>query len=305
MQQGIVSAGDQYETPSVFLMLMPELPEVETVRRSLERSLVNLAVASVSIRRPDIITGKQTPRALLSGARLTDFRRHGKQLAITADNGRTLCVHLGMTGQLIHLAAGDRAPRPDHIHMIWRLSQPGAARSSAGRLIFRDPRRFGGIWTFDSLDELLETRWSKLGPDAARITAPQLRSRLAHANRPLKAALLDQTLIAGLGNIYVDEALHSARLAPQTPARDFITHDPDAPVLLARAIRATLAHALKAGGSTIRDYTSADGEEGSFQTQHAVYGRGEAPCFSCATPLVKTTIAQRTTVYCPICQPGG
>lgn len=283
---------------------MPELPEVETVRRSLERSLAALTVASVSIRRPDIITGARTPRALLSGARLTDLRRHGKQLAITADDGRTLCVHLGMTGQLIHLSAGDRPPRPDHIHIIWRLSQPGAPRSSAGRLIFRDPRRFGGLWTFDSFDDLLETRWSKLGPDAARITASQLRSRLAHSNRPLKAALLDQSLIAGLGNIYVDEALHRARLAPHTHARELFTRDPDAATLLARAIRTTLTRALKAGGSTIRDYTNSDGEEGGFQTQHAVYGRADAPCLSCHTPLVRTTIAQRTTVYCPTCQPA-
>lgn len=275
------------------------------MRRSLLDVLPGRAVVSVTRRRTDIIEGGRTGRHLLRGAVVDRLERRGKQLAIVAADGRTLCVHLGMSGQLLHLPRGAAPARADHIHLEWRLATPAASGSngradrpqSDGRLLFRDPRRFGGVWTFASYAELTDTRWSLLGPDAAEISPDQLGPRLERARRPIKAALLDQSVLAGLGNIYADEALHLARIAPDRLACD--VRDVAA---LCAAIRATLGRAIEAGGSTLRDYVDSRGESGWFQLKHAVYGRGGEPCRSCGRALRSGSIAQRTTVWCKSCQ---
>ena len=290
---------------------MPELPEVESIRRSLEPRLVGRTVRTATLHRRDVLVlpgdpfggfARQRGRArharprrvhsadLLAAASIVELRRRGKQLALIASSGRVLIVQLGMSGQLFHRAVGERVPDPTPIHATWRLDD--------GRLVFRDPRRFGGLRALTSTADL-DALWSDLGPDALTIEPDVLAASLANAARPLKAALLDQRVIAGVGNIYADEALHAAELAPSRSASSLAGSDI---TRLAAAIRQVLAQAVEAGGSTLRDYIDANGDPGTYQLSHAVYGRGGRPCPRCTTPLTSTTLAQRTTVWCPRCQ---
>ncbi len=287
---------------------MPELPEVECVRRTLAAHIVGRRVASTRLHRRDYVSGPATGRALLAGAVIADVRRRGKQLAFIADDGRALCAHLGMSGALTWLPPRAQPPRNDHIHVEWRLaSSPArsnntgsaAAPTPAGRLVFRDPRRFGGVWTFPSFAALESERWSTLGPDAAAIQPADLAPRLATRTAALKTVLLDQAAIAGVGNIYADEALFLARIRPTRPADSLRAPDLDR---LCRAIRETLAAAIEAGGSSLRDYVNGDGLPGAYVAHHAVYGRAGDPCTVCRRPLAQALVAQRTTVWCRSCQ---
>jgi formamidopyrimidine-DNA glycosylase len=284
---------------------MPELPEVETVRRTLEPWLVGRVVRRVALARPDIVAGDATPGALLRGCEIVALRRRGKQLAILASPAsrglRVLVVRLGMTGQLRAVGAGERDLRGAHVHARWTLSDRDGSR--AGTLVFRDPRRFGGLFPFPSIDAV-ERAWAALGPDAAEFLDaddPRL-GRLWSTTRAIKAALLDQRCLAGIGNIYADEALFGAGIHPSQPARR-LTVEQRARLL--DAIRGTLNAAIRDGGSTVRDYANANGERGGFQERHAAYGRGGLPCVSCGGVLLKITIAQRSTTFCPRCQPRG
>jgi formamidopyrimidine-DNA glycosylase len=280
---------------------VPELPEVECVRRSLVRHLVGNRIVDARLLRADFAealagSGESRPakRAdLLFGAVITKVRRHGKQLALVADSGRVLCVHLGMSGQFL----SDSGPlKHTHVHARWTIE------TRDGRsvfLAFRDPRRFGGLWAFDSFSDLHDLRWSSLGPDALTITARALGAALKSFRGPVKAALLDQSRLAGVGNIYADESLHLADVHPLQPAHLLVSENHRE---LAGAIRAILRRAVASGGSTLRDYVDADGSPGSYQNAHAVYGRANHPCLRCGTTLMRLSVAQRTTVYCPSCQ---
>lgn len=288
---------------------MPELPEVESIRLALVPRLLGRTVAAVRIRRPDVINassqGRRTPRKaphrthLLQGQSLTALHRHGKQLALVADTGRLLVIQLGMSGRL---TLDSDAPT-DHVHVEWTFA-PTADDPHPLTLRFRDPRRFGALWTHPSLDDLHARRWAALGPDA--LADPKLlrracESRLRASQRLLKAALLDQTLIAGLGNIYVDEALWHARLHPLTrcceiddrQARDLFT-----------AISRVLREAVRHRGSTLRDYLLPDQTGGDFQNRHAAYGRENLPCGRCRTPMIAIRVAGRASTFCPHCQRG-
>ncbi|MCA9287700.1 MAG: bifunctional DNA-formamidopyrimidine glycosylase/DNA-(apurinic or apyrimidinic site) lyase [Phycisphaerales bacterium] len=305
---------------------MPEAPEVERVRRTLEPWLVGATVLAATLRRRDIVVrpgdppgGLSRQRAgtreairlrpvprheLLVGQRIARVERHGKQLAIATDAGPALVVHLGMTGRLLvdadasdgsgQRSSGTRVAATPHTHITWRLARDAAPI----RLRFIDPRRFGGVWIIPTRDDL-QRRRTELGPDATAITGAQLSRALASSARPIKAALLDQRTVAGVGNIYADESLFEAGITPRRLASTLTPADIDR---LATAIRLVIARAIDAGGSTIRDYADADGQPGSAQTLHAVYGRAARPCLRCATALASGTVAQRTTVWCPRCQ---
>jgi len=274
---------------------MPELPEVKLVADGLSREVRGRAVTQVELRRADVVRGPGDAAALLAGGTLDEVRRHGKQLTMVAADGRCVCVHLGMTGSLQLTRANDAPRSAEHVHVVWRFGRDLLLR-------FRDPRRFGGVWTYPSTETLARDRWAMLGPDALTITAAPLRDRLAATRRPLKAALLDQTLIAGLGNIYVDEILHAACLHPLTPAHTLKRREVDR---LARLIREVLESAVAAGGSSIRDYVNAAGETGGYQRQHRVYGRAGRPCLRCEKTLQSIHIIGRTTVFCSTCQRVG
>ncbi len=220
---------------------------------------------------------------------------------MVAATGEVLLVHLGMSGQLWHSPPRARLERSDHVHCIWSLA-PTGSRGTCGRLIFRDPRRFGGLWVFDDAEALYRVRWRRLGPDALTIDAASLQQRLAATRRPIKAALLDQHLLAGIGNIYADEILFAARIHPMDPASSLRR-----PALrrLASAARRILRRAAKARGSTIRDYRDGRGQPGGYAVHHAVYGRAGLPCRRCGQALELLRIAQRATVCCSTCQGPG
>ncbi|MAE67098.1 MAG: DNA-formamidopyrimidine glycosylase [Phycisphaeraceae bacterium] len=277
---------------------MPELPEVQAVRRSLAGHLVGRAVRRVHLRRRDVVRGPRRPADLLAGRRIADLRRHGKQLAIVAEPQEDperpcVCVHLGMSGSLRILPPG-RAAAVDHAHLVWTLED-------RQRLVFRDPRRFGGIWTFRDVDEMWTRRWSQMGPDALLMTPADLHARLARTRRCIKAALLDQNLIAGLGNIYVDELLHACGLHPLTVSHRI---DRSQARRLVRSMRRLLDRATEAGGSTLRDYVDGTGQPGRFQNGHRVYGRAGERCQACGLSLSRIVVAGRTTVFCRSCQPA-
>jgi formamidopyrimidine-DNA glycosylase len=281
---------------------MPELPEVEIVRRGVNDQVTGMRVTGVSVRRRDVIFGVDSPsarvleHALLRSDVIDRTERTGKYLAIIGRTGRAVIVHLGMTGSLRVLAqppAGDER----HVHVVWKLSRRGETKF----LLFRDPRRFGFIEACASMEKL-ERSLEHLGPDALNISASQLRAALHGRRSPVKAALLNQRLLAGVGNIYADEALHIARIYPARPCEHLGSDDF---ARLAAAIRKVLRMSLERGGSSIRDYRSSTGHRGGFQRRHQVYGRGGKPCLGCNTVLRVTRVAQRTTVFCPQCQVEG
>lgn len=289
---------------------MPELPEVEHLRRSIEPALLGVTLASVLVARRSVIDhpGRDLDSPLLVGGTISSTHRHGKQLALKTNDGRVLVVQLGMTGSLTI----ERGAPPDgiegrHRHVVWDLVGSSRAVSRLGarvgarlgaRLVFRDPRRFGGLTPFESALEL-ERAWSRLGPDALGVAGAALQSALAGRKRPIKSALLDQTVVAGVGNIYADESLFAAGIHPLRSAASL---RPDQVERLAASIRSILSQASDRGGSTLRDYRDAFGQPGDAVQMHQVYGRGGMPCLRCASTLRGIRLQGRATVFCPLCQ---
>jgi formamidopyrimidine-DNA glycosylase len=278
---------------------VPELPEVETLRRSLEPHLVGATIIRARLIRPDICRAldgegnELTPSSkhLLAGLTIERLSRRGKQMAITSTNGRVLVVQLGMSGQML-ITAGDAVPEDlTHVHAVWTLPN--------GMMMFRDPRRFGGLTASPSQAALESTHWKNLGSDALTMTDLQLQQAAGSSSRAIKAVLLDQSVVAGIGNIYADELLFLAGVAPQRASHSLGQQDW---VRIGTAMRSVLRAAVDARGSSIRDYVDATGVVGSATLLHRVYGRGGEPCLTCKRELSKTTITQRTTVWCSFCQ---
>lgn len=286
---------------------MPELPEVETVRRGLEPVMAGRLILRAETRRPDL-RWPFPPRMAerLTGARVTTLGRRSKYLLVALDRGETLIVHLGMSGRMLVSGTEGRealgafhhdhpAPLP-HDHVV--LDLEGGAR-----VTMNDARRFGAmdLWPTDSIDA--HRLLAGLGPEPLgnAFDAAFLAARFAGKRTPVKAALLDQRLVAGLGNIYVCEALWRAGIGPARPAGSLAEAEIAA---LTRAIREVLTEAIAAGGSSLRDYRRADGELGYFQHSFAVYGREGAPCPRCGGEIARIVQAGRSTFFCPACQPG-
>ncbi len=268
---------------------MPELPEVETIRRELTPRLAGNRFASARAIRPEVVHGGSSKAALLAGRCVVEIARKGKQLAVISEVGACFSVHLGMSGRL-EFGESPRQ-RPPHTHVVWGID-------GGGELRFVDPRRFGGVWTHASREDLERTRWDALGPDAASITAARLRS-VCCGKRAIKAVLLDQRALAGVGNIYADEALFASGIDPQRPA-ERVT--PAEAKTLAGNIRRVLKRAVEARGSTLRDYRRPNGENGGYALSHAVYGRGGQGCLTCGATLESLQVGGRTTVRCLTCQ---
>jgi formamidopyrimidine-DNA glycosylase len=289
---------------------MPELPEVESVRRTLEPHLLDRWIRGVWVYRPEVINGIPLAYDLLNQGRIKRLLRKGKQLAIETYDRRVICVHLGMSGQLYwqqglgHTPTASAGPRPDHVHVQWRI-EPDETETDAGTgtgsglLIFRDPRRFGEVATFRDARVLLEQRWSELGPDALEIEPAELTRATRTTRRAIKAVLLDQRVLAGVGNIYADESLFLAGIHPSRVARTLKATQVEA---LCTAIRQVLGRAIAAGGSTLRDFKNADEQPGRYAQHHQFYGRGGEACVRCGGVLTVKTLGQRTTVWCKVCQ---
>jgi formamidopyrimidine-DNA glycosylase len=274
---------------------MPELPEVESVRRQLEPALVGRRFERVRIDDPRLVRPYEPAEvaAELEGERVVAVGRRGKYLVVRFESGRILLIHLRMTGSLLHAPSGSLEDDP-HTRAVVTLED-------GSDVAYRDVRRFG-TWLLLDPGEAEAYLGARVGdePLDALFTAARLAERLAGRRTSLKAALLDQRTLAGMGNIYADEALWLARLNPLRPASGL---DQAELRRLHRCIRAALEHGLARQGSTLRDYRLPDGSGGSMQDEFRVYGRRDEPCDRCATPIARTRVAGRTTWYCPTCQP--
>jgi formamidopyrimidine-DNA glycosylase len=274
---------------------MPELPEVESVRRQLEPVLAGRRFERVSIDDPRLVRPYDPAEvaAELQGERVAAVERRGKYLVVRFESGRVLLIHLRMTGSLLHAPSGS-LPDDPHRRAVVKLDD-------GSDVAYRDVRRFG-TWLVLEPQEVEPYLGERVGdePLDALFTAARLGERLAGRRTSLKAALLDQRTLAGMGNIYVDEALWRARLNPLRPAAGL---DRNELRRLHHAIRAALEHGLARQGSTLRDYRLPDGSGGSMQDEFRVYGRRDEPCHRCGTPIARTHVAGRTTWFCPTCQP--
>lgn len=275
---------------------MPELPEAETIARQLQTQLAGKLIGDVHLARADIVKSV-TPgfERLLANRGVVRVYRRAKRVVFELDPPATLVFGLGMTGRLSVVA--NQAEIEKHTHL--RIQIP----EIAAELRFQDPRRFGGVWFHDQ---------GKLSPDGAQqidtfgglgvepltCNAVQFRQVVAR-KRQIKALLMDQAAIAGLGNIYCDESLHAAGIHPLTQASRISTVKADG---LLKAIKNVLRRAIRSKGSTLMDYRDADGAEGSFQRLHRVYAREGKPCKTCGTPIKRITAAGRSTHFCPRCQ---
>lgn len=270
---------------------MPELPEVQTVVNTLSPRLVGGTVAAIVHVRSDIVRPRDFDlAAALTGRTVSSITRRGKRIVIALDDANTLYIHLGMTGRLT--IEKPHAPVEPHTHFIANL---GAGN---GQLRFRDPRRFGGIfWLGPDVSRNGED--DRMGPEPLTMTPKQLAAKLARTKRAIKNALMDQRVVAGLGNIYVDESLFAAGIHPLKRA-DRVSGDEAA--RLTRAIKQVLRRAIRHRGSTLRDYVDADGAAGAFQKLHRVYARAGEPCATCKTPIKRIVLGGRSTHWCPTCQ---
>jgi formamidopyrimidine-DNA glycosylase len=277
---------------------MPELPEVQTVVSTLRPKVSGVRVGRVRLHRTDIVSpgGTDLP-PLLEGRTITGVERRAKRIVFTVDGCDQFYVHLGMTGQLT--VEGGEAPVRTHTHLVVELekSDAGSQNPNGGRLElrFRDPRRFGGVFWLGC-----EPADRGLGPEPLTLKTPALAKQLARTRRAIKAALLDQAVIAGIGNIYADEALYLAGIHPLTPANEL---SEEQVAQLNRAIKLTLRRAIKARGSTLRDFVDADNEPGGYRSKHQVYDRGGEKCRRCKSVIERIVLTGRSTCFCPRCQP--
>lgn len=271
---------------------MPELPEVESVRRTLMPRIQGRRIVKVEAREGKLLRpGLGALRQGLTGRRVQGSDRRGKLLMLALEGGAYLAVHLGMTGQLI--MAGQR-PRADHIHVVMAFEDGGES------LYYRDVRRFGFLAFCPDRASLLAGPLAKMGPDALGMAEALFVERLSGRKAPLKSLLLDQRVLAGVGNIYADEALHRAGLSPRARTAGLGREDLSR---LHAALQQTLAESLALGGSSVKNFVDAQGRPGTFQEAHRVYRRTGQPCPTCGTPVEKMVLAGRSTHYCPRCQP--
>ena len=273
---------------------MPELPEVETVRRRLAPVLEGRRFERVEIFDHRLVMPAEplAVAAELEGERVAVDDRRGKYLIVRFESGRALLVHLRMTGTVLHGANG---VGDDPYRRALVLLDDGSA------MAYRDVRRFG-TWRLLEPGEVEPYLAKRLGKEPlGRFTSRDLGARLARRTIAVKGALLDQRVVAGLGNIYADEALWYARVNPLRPAGEL---DEDEVRRVHRGVRRALAAGVERQGSTLRDYRLPDGSSGSMQHEFRVYGREGEPCVRCGTPVAKTRVAGRGTSYCPRCQPA-
>ena len=245
-------------------------------------------MSAVRLYRQDILqpAGFDLSKAL-HGQTIASINRRAKRIVVHLTDGNRFYIHLGMTGRLTMEDAA--APLPPHTHLEISFN------NTTQQLRFRDPRRFGGIWWMGS-DTASE---KNIGPEPLSLRGAQLAKQLAKTTRAIKNALLDQSVIAGLGNIYVDESLFKAGIHPLAPANQLSIEQI---AKLNRAIKFTLRKALRHRGSTLRDYFDSNGNPGGFQKLHTVYDRATLPCRKCKTPIERIVLGGRSTHFCPNCQ---
>jgi formamidopyrimidine-DNA glycosylase len=291
---------------------MPELPEVETVRRGLAPVLEGATITRAELRRSDLrFPFAERLAERLAGRRVLALRRRAKYLLAELDDGATLLMHLGMSGSFRVEGTGPvgarafarrRGKDAAHDHVVLYMG-------NGARIVYNDPRRFGFMLLIEPDELATHPLLAGLGPEPTgnELRAEQLARHFGRRAAPLKAALLDQTAIAGLGNIYASESLWRAGLSPRRAAGTLVRSDGSPTRRLERlveAVRAVIAEAVRAGGSSLRDYVQTDGSLGNFQHRFAVYDREHQPCLKpgCRGRIRRIVQSGRSTFYCPQCQ---
>ena len=290
---------------------MPELPEVEVTRRAIEKTLVGRRIARVKTTAPSyfFLTPPARLRRDLANRRVVLLERHGKYLVAELDDGSRLLLHLGMTGQLftagarsVRLLSAERRStltgekqtqfKPDahtHLELEFADGPPG--------LYFRDIRKFGKVRLLAKGES--DPRLEKLGVDALVAKGADLYAAAKKRSVPIKSLLLEQSVIAGIGNIYADEALYFARVSPTRPAQRVTAAECDA---IVKAARKVLERAIVKGGSSIDDFVRPDGSDGEYQAERKVYAREGEPCPRCKSEIRRVVIGQRSAHFCSACQ---
>ncbi len=269
---------------------MPELPEVETTRLGLEPLLVGQTIAAVNVRQPSLRWPVEAALAAqVRDQRVSSVARRGKYLLVTTEGG-TLLIHLGMSGSLRFLNQPTTPSQHDHVDFVF---------ASGAQLRFNDPRRFGSLHFTASPED----HWllKDLGPEplGEEFTAEYLWEISRRRRVTIKQHLMNGRIVAGVGNIYASEALFRAGIHPKRPAGRIARHRFGP---LTAAVQAVLNEAIRAGGTTLRDFVGGDGQPGYFQRELLVYGREGEPCVQCATPIKQRVLGQRASYYCPQCQ---
>jgi formamidopyrimidine-DNA glycosylase len=290
---------------------MPELPEVEVTRQRIAPKLVGRTIRMVRTTKASyfFLTPPKDLERRLTGRRVDGLERHGKYLIAGLDDGSRLFLHLGMTGQLFTASAqsvrllsstrgGALVPEvqttfaPDsHTHLALSFDDAGED------VLFRDVRKFGKVRWLPR--DQTDPRLTKLGPDALTTTGALLYEATRKRKMAIKTVLLDQEVVAGVGNIYADEALFRAGIRPKRSARSLTKKECQR---LAEEVRAVLLRSIETGGSSISDYVQPDGSDGAYQNERRVYARKGEPCYACQTPIKRIVLGARSTHYCSSCQ---
>jgi formamidopyrimidine-DNA glycosylase len=282
---------------------MPELPEVETVARGLQKTILGRKILSVALGKTDFIDDPAALEQHLPGRRIEAVERYGKfmmlrlspaeTISLTA-NGETeassLLVHLGMTGNLASYAAAE--PHEKHTH-VWMALDDGR------ELRYTDPRRFGRMAYLAG--DAIPAELQRFGADPLLVTAEDFTARIRSRDSRIKALLLDQSVLRGVGNIYADESLWRAKIHPAKRGSSLSVKQTTA---LRRVLQEILRKAITLRGSTIADFADGEGEPGAYQKHHRAYGREGHPCFRCGMLIRRTIVAGRSSFYCPHCQPA-
>ncbi len=277
--------------------IMPELPEVETIRRVLEPQINSLTITAVTVRRPEVAAHPAAEEfcQILTGQTVSAMTRRGKFLGIHLAGGDHIVLHLRMTGCLLNAPAG--YPEEKHTHVVFCLSNHTELR-------FSDPRRFGRFWLVRAGEEDTYSGVDKLGPEPfdAKLTATYLQQALGRSKRAIKECLLDQRVIAGIGNIYSDEILFAAQIHPARPANSLTGAEWER---LAATIPSLLDWFIEKNATTPEEYLQGRGRAYRNTPFLQVYGHGGAPCPRCGATLERITVGGRSSVFCPVCQKAG
>jgi len=265
---------------------MPELPEVETIKRELEKTILHKKISQVCIETPKIIRQAKPAqfKKALEGATIKQVLRRAKALIVELSNGQALLIHLKMTGQLIYPGSGKNA------RVIFKFSD-------GSQLDFRDQRMFAEIHLLRQWQEFPFIK--NLGPEPFQISLEEFKAMLAGKNTQIKPLLMDQTFISGIGNLYAAEALFRARIHPQRRANSLLDKEKE---ILFKEIKDTLNQAIKYKGSSVDQYLQLSGQPGGYVKYHKVYDREGKPCLVCKTPIKRITQAGRGTYFCSKCQ---
>jgi formamidopyrimidine-DNA glycosylase len=283
---------------------MPELPEVESIRKGLSLSVVGSTINNIEVIKPKIVSSSSNIRSInmtkvkelqaIAGSKILNITRTAKNIIIHLDNQQVILVHLKMTGQLLYSTSDNPDFINKHTCVIFRLDN--------GIMVYNDIRQFGYVLLFSSLADMLNAGHLQnlgLDPYTDTLDYQDIHQLLKKYSKSIKSVFLDQRVVTGLGNIYADEVCHASRISPLIPANSLSLSQVKN---MTESIVSIISHSISVGGSSISDYRLSDGSRGGYVQYHQVYGRKGLTCNNCGNLLIATKIGGRTTVYCTLCQ---